>query len=58
MERILQYCNWLEALLWGPGMLALLLAAGIYFTLGTGFFQLRRAGLIIRRTLGTLGKKK
>ena len=56
MDCLLKYCRLLEALLWGPGMLALLLGAGIYFTLGTGFFQLRRAGTIFHKTLGSLGK--
>ena len=56
---------WLEhavgqigALLWGGPLLVLMLAAGVYFSLGTGFFQLRRFGAMLRCTLGSLGRRR
>ena len=36
---------------WGPVMIGFLLLAGLYFTVGTGFFQFRRFGLWLRGTL-------
>jgi AGCS family alanine or glycine:cation symporter len=43
-----------NAFVWGPVMLALLLGAGLYFSLGTGFLQIRRFGAIFRATFGSL----
>ena len=42
----------------GPVTLFLFLATGIWFTLGTGWFQLSKIGLIFRNTLGSLGKNR
>lgn len=36
---------------WGPPMLVLLLGAGVYFTVRTGFFQLRRLPLWLKKTI-------
>jgi len=41
-------------LLWGPGLLLLLLGAGAYFTVGSGFFPVRRAGFVWRATFGAM----
>lgn len=38
-------------------MWVLLLAAGVWFTLGSGAWQIRSLGRIFRETFGTLGKK-
>lgn len=49
----------LSELLWGNAMLALLLGVGGYFTLRSGFFQLRGFGKILRATIfSVFGKKK
>ena len=57
--------GWLEqvnesinGVVWGPVTLFLFLATGIWFTLGTGWFQLSKIGLIFRNTLGSLGKNR
>ncbi|MDR3085836.1 MAG: sodium:alanine symporter family protein [Christensenellaceae bacterium] len=56
---------WVEALnavvngfLWGPAGLALFLLVGLYFTLKTGFFQLRQARLWLGSTLLALFRNK
>lgn len=51
METIAAINQQLHAIVWGPSMVALLLLTGVYFTVGTGFFQLRRMGLWLRHTL-------
>ena len=56
MEWISRATEPVNAFVWGPVMLLLLLGAGLYFTVGTGFLQLRRLGTIFRKTFGTLGR--
>lgn len=34
--------NWVTGILWGPPMMVFILAAGLYFTIGSKFFQIRR----------------
>lgn len=46
-----QGCRWLNALVWGPATLAILLGTGIFFTVKSGFFQLRKARLWLESTL-------
>ncbi len=46
--------RWLHGLVWGPVMLVFLVGMGVFFTLFTGFFQLRRFGEIMRSTVGSL----
>ncbi len=46
------------SLLWGPYMLAFFLFVGVYFTLGTGFFQFRYFRLWIRMTCSSLFRKE
>ena len=55
LEQVNESANWV---VWGPVTLFLFLATGIWFTLGTGWFQLSKIGLIFRNTLGTLGKNR
>ncbi|MEA5012662.1 MAG: sodium:alanine symporter family protein [Angelakisella sp.] len=47
-----------QGVLWGPATIALLLGAGLWFSVGTGWMQLRRPGLVLRKTIGTLFKPK
>ncbi len=58
METFLQALTALHtavnAAVWGPPMLALLLGTGIYLTVRLRCFQLRRFPLVLRRTLGSL----
>lgn len=57
--------KWLEQanetvnqVVWGPITLFLFLAVGIWFTMGTGWFQLSKIKLIFQNTLGSLGKNR
>ena len=50
----MNWYQWLEDFVWGPWMVALLFGIGLYFTVGSGFFQLRRMGEVFRSTLGGL----
>lgn len=48
----------LSELLWGNAMLALILGVGGYFTLKSGFFQLRGFGKVLGATIFSAFKKK
>ena len=51
----------LNGIVWGPFMLALLIGTGIYFTIRTQCFQLKKLKLVFRHTLGSIfgaGTKK
>lgn len=47
----------LNSVLWGAPMIVLMLAAGGYFSVRTGFFQVRRAGHWLRRTIFSKGSR-
>ena len=55
-EHFTGWLGWCNSLLsrfaWGPATLLLLAAAGLIFSVGTGFFQLRHLPLWWRSTLG------
>ncbi len=46
--------HWLHNLVWGPALIGLLLAAGIYYTWKSGFFQIRGFRIWWRATAGSL----
>ena len=46
-----------DRVIWGVPMLCLMLATGISFTVRTGFFQLRKAGHILKSTVFSRDKK-
>ena len=57
--------NWLTAAIqavngwvWSPALVALCLAAGLYFSLRTRFVQVRRFGEMVRLLFGSAGKDK
>lgn len=55
MSWIAQFSNWI----WGPALLAAFLLVGLYFSLGTGFFQIFHLPTWWKRTMGTLvGRKR
>ncbi len=56
MELIRTLNEMLHHFVWGPVMLAALSGIGIYFSMGTGFLQLRRFRTLYRNTLGSLFK--
>ncbi|WP_093988645.1 alanine/glycine:cation symporter family protein [Massiliimalia timonensis] len=57
-EFFLSLNDAVHSLIWGPAMLCLLLGIGVYYTLRTGFFQLRFWKTIWRCTVGGLLRKK
>ena len=44
-------------MLWGNGMLILILGSGLYFSVMTGFFQVRKFPVIIRETILSVFKE-
>ena len=53
-----QFIHTLQNLVWGPGMLVFFLATGVRFTLKSGFFQITKAHVWLKNTLGALAGKK
>ena len=47
-----------NSVVWGVPMLVLLIATGVYLTAGTGFFQVRRFGYVMKNTLGSVFRDK
>lgn len=54
MRVLEQLIHTAHDLVWGPAMIAAFLGAGLWFTCGSRFFQVRRFGLWQRRTFCTL----
>lgn len=50
VEFITDLNDFLNGIVWGAPVLLLIIAAGVYFTVRTGFFQVRRAGIVSRNT--------
>ena len=48
----------INGMVWGPPMLVLIISAGIFFTVRTGFFQVRWAKLVGDLTFFAIFKKK
>ena len=49
------FLNWFAYdVLWGPPLIILMIATGLYLTVRSGFFQVRHFGYILRRTLGQI----
>ena len=53
-----QFIHTLQNLVWGPGMLMFFLATGVRFTLKSRFFQITKAHVWLKNTLGALAGKK
>ena len=49
-----QFLNALNNFIWGPPLIILMIVTGAYFTVRSGFFQVRHLGYIFHRTLGRL----
>lgn len=47
----------ISGIIWGPLMLLLILGTGIYFTLRTNFFQIRKFKLMLDKTIFSIFKK-
>jgi len=61
MESLFQIINagndWLNGLVWGPAMLALLVGTGVYTSFRLGFPQIFKFGFILKNTLGQMFTK-
>ena len=44
---MIAFLNWLDGVLWGVPLIALMILTGLYFTVRSGFFQFRHFGWII-----------
>ena len=43
--------------LWGTPLMILMVGVGLYLTIGTGFFQIRKFGTVLKKTIGEVFKK-
>lgn len=51
------FLDWLCGVLWGLPLVILMVVTGLYFTIGSGFFQFRYFGHILKKTGGQLFSK-
>ncbi|MDI9370289.1 MAG: sodium:alanine symporter family protein [Synergistaceae bacterium] len=58
MEKIMEINSFVNGIVWGPWMLALLVGTGVYLTVILGFPQLRYFFLSFKEIFGNLGKRK
>ena len=58
MEGILEFVKGINGYIWGIPMIALILSAGIYLTVRTGFFQVVKAKLVCNETFLAIFKKR
>ncbi len=57
-EWITKINDVVNGIVWGPVMLALLVGVGIYFTIRTGFFQVRKFGFLLKTTILSVFRDK
>lgn len=59
LEAIIDYAGAVDSVLWGPWTMLFIAAVSVYITLRSGFFQIRKLGLILRTTFGGIvGRSK
>lgn len=51
---MIEFLNWLDGVLWGVPLIALMIITGLYFTIRSGFFQFRHFGWTMKRTAGQI----
>ena len=56
IDSILNLATKIDAALWGPWTVIFIASVSVYLSVRTGFFQVRRLGLIFRSTFGSLVK--
>lgn len=54
---MIDFLNWLNGMLWGLPLIALMVITGLYFTVRSGFFQFRHFGYIMKHTGGQIFAK-
>jgi len=57
MDKVVQINDWLNGLVWGPYMIALLVGTGIFLTVRLGFPQVINFRFIMKNTVGKMFKK-
>lgn len=58
ISSFIDLTNTIGSFLWGPWTQLFLIGIGIYLTLGTGFYQVRKFGYIMKNTVGKIFKKR
>jgi AGCS family alanine or glycine:cation symporter len=58
MELIAAVNDKISSLIWGSGMLALLIGVGLFLSFRTGFVQFRRLGFAMKNTFGKMFSEK
>jgi len=56
VEELLEFVAY--DIVWNPAMPLIFLAAGIYLSIGTRFFQFRRFGTVLRNTIGKVAEAR
>jgi alanine or glycine:cation symporter, AGCS family len=54
IEQILDFAVWFDGLLWGPWTMVFIASVSIYLTIRTNAFQVRKLGLILKSTFGSI----
>lgn len=57
MELVLNIASFIDGLLWGPWTIIFIALTAIFFTLRSGFFQVRKFGFIFKNTFGKMFAK-
>ncbi|MBP3372752.1 MAG: sodium:alanine symporter family protein, partial [Clostridia bacterium] len=57
MDILISVNDFINGIVWGPIMICLIAAVGIYFTVRLGFFQVKNFGFLFRQTVGKAFKK-
>lgn len=57
IEAVMSINDRINSVVWGAPMLILILITGVYLSIRTGFFQIRKTKLIAKNTIGSIFKK-
>ncbi len=58
MDKILEINSAINSVVWGPPMLILLIGVGLYLSIRTKFIAIRKLGLVLKNTIGSMFSKK
>lgn len=58
MDVLVSINDFINGIVWGPYLLALIFGVGIYFTVRLNFFQFARPGFLFKQTIAKAFKKK
>lgn len=57
MEAFMNVNQTINSFVWGPVMLVMLVGAGLYMSVRTGFMQFGKFGFVLKNTIGTISGK-